>query len=179
VFESVVVRDDEMQVLGLDELFEVLGSSHRANLFVGGAVAPAAKSVVLIRGNLDSLVVPFSWFTSRPDGPKPDFSNFEVIDSGQTIKLGDYEAATDAVLYEFDAEFRRTERKRRVSEDKSFGGALRRLRLQRRLSRDDFPGLAAKTIARIERGAVKEPHGETLTAIAERLGVKPDEIATF
>ncbi len=179
VFESVFVPDDEMKVLAFDELFEVLGSEHRANLFVGGAVAPAAKSVVLIRGNLTALAVPFSWFVARPNGPKPDFSDFAIIDSGQTIKLGDYEAAADAVLYEFDGEFRKQERKRRISMDKSFGGALRRLRLQRGLSRDDFPGLSAKTIARIERGDVKEPHGDTLTAIAERLGVKPDEIASF
>lgn len=179
VFESVVAPDDEIQLLQRDDLFEVLSSAHRANLFIGGAVAPAARSVVLIRGDLTSLVVPFSWFVARPHGPKPDFSAFDIIDSGQTIQLGDYEAAADAVLYEFDAEFRKQERKRRVSSDKSFGGALRRLRLQRGLGRDDFPGLSAKTIARIERGDVKEPNGETLTAIAERLGVKPEEIATY
>lgn len=107
------------------------------------------------------------------------FSASYIIDSGQTIKLGDYEAAADAVLYEFDAEFRKQEKKRRVSADKSFGGALRRLRLQRGLSREDFSPLTAKTIARIERGDVKEPHGDTLATIADRLGVKPDEIATF
>lgn len=179
VFESVVVPDDAMQVLALDELFEVLGSPHRANLFVGGAVAPAAKSLVLIRGDLTSLVVPFAWFVARPTGPKPDFAGFKVIDSGQTIKLGNYEAASDAVLYEFDADYRKYERKRRVSENKSFGGALRRLRLQRGVGRDDFSGLSAKTIARIERGDVKEPHGETLATIAQRLGVKPEEIGTF
>ncbi len=179
VFESVVASDDEIQLLKLDDLFEVLGSAHRGNLFIGGAVAPAAKSIVLIRGDLTSLVVPFSWFTPRPNGPKPDFTDFEVIDSGQTIKLGDYEAAADAVLYEFDPEFRKQERRRRIALDKSFGGALQRLRLQRGLGRDDFPGLSAKTIARIERGDVNEPHGETLATIAERLGVEPAEIATF
>jgi hypothetical protein len=179
VCESVVVPDDEMQVLALDDLFEVLGSANRAHLFVGGSVAPAAKSVVLIRGDLTSLVVPFSWFAARPNGTKPDFADFRVSDSGQTIKLGSYEAAADAILYELDAEFRRTERKRRVTEDKTFGGALRRLRLQRGLGREDFPGLTAKTIARIKRGEVKEPHGETLRAIAQRLGVRPEEIGTF
>jgi len=180
VFESVVVPDDEMKMLGFDELFEVLGSARRANLLVGGAVAPAAKSVVLIRGDLTSLVVPFSWFVARTnERPKPNFSAFEIVDFGQTIKLGDYEAAVEAVLYEFDAEFRKQERKRRISVDKSLGGALRRLRLQRGLSRADFPGITAKTIARIERGEVKEPHGDTLGIIAEKLGVKPEEIITF
>jgi helix-turn-helix protein len=179
VFESVVAPGDEIQMLKLDDLFEALGSAHRANLFIGGVVAPAARSLVLIRGDLTSLIVPFSWFVARPNGPKPDFSAFELIDGGQTIKLGDYEAAADALLYELDAEFRQQERKRRISADRSFGGALRRLRLQLGLSREDFPGLSAKTIARIERGDVKEPHGETLTRIAERLGVKPEEIASF
>ena len=178
VFENVVVPDDEMKLLGLDDLFDVLGSEHRANLFIAGAVAPAAKSLVLIRGNLDSLVVPFGVFTPRP-GSKPDFSDFEVIDSGQTIRLGAYEAAGDAVLYELDPEFRRHERKRRIFEDKSLGGALRRLRLQRGLGRDAFPHVTAKTIARIERGEVKEPHADTLASIAETLGVKAEEISTY
>jgi Helix-turn-helix len=178
-FENVVVPDDDMQSLGLDDLFEVLGSPNRANLFIAGAVAPAAKALVLIRGNLDSLVVPYSLFAHRSTGPKPDFSDFEVIDSGQTIRLGAYEAASDSLLYELDPAFRRTEKKRRISEDKSLGGALRRLRLQHGLSRDSFPGITAKTIARIERGEVKEPHADTLSTIAAKLGVKPDEILTF
>jgi hypothetical protein len=125
------------------------------------------------------LVVPLSLFAPRPTGPKPDFSDFEVIDSGQTIRLGQYEAAADAVLYEFDPEFRRLEKKRRISEDKSLGGALRRLRLQRGLGRHAFPGITAKTIARIERGEVKEPHDDTLAAIASTLGVKPEDISTY
>lgn len=179
VFERVVVSDDEIHLMKRDDLLEVLGSEHRENLFIGGAVSQAAKSVILSRGDLTPLVVPFSWFTQRPNGPKPDFDDFEIIDSGQTIRLGDYEAAADAVLYEFDAEFRQQERKRRVSTDRSLGGALRRLRLQRGLSRGDFPGLSAKTIARIERGDVKEPHVETLATIAEQLGVKPEMIATY
>ena len=110
VFESVVVQDD-VQVLEIRRS-DVLGAARRANLFIGGAAAPAAKSIVLIRGDLTSMVVPFSWFTTRPNGPRPDFSDFEIIDSGQTIRLGKYEAATEAVLYEFDVEFRRRERKR-------------------------------------------------------------------
>jgi len=179
VFENVISSDDDMRLLGLDDLFEVLGSPNRANLFIAGAVTAAAKSLVLIRGNLDSLVVPFSLFTARPNGPKPDYSDFEIIDSGQTIRLGHYEAAVDAVLYELDVEFRRHERKRQISEDKSFGGALRRLRMQRGLARDAFAGITAKTIARIERGEVKKPHTDTVATIAARLGVKVDEIATY
>jgi hypothetical protein len=49
----------------------------------------------------DANAIP--WFRSAP---RPDFSAFSVVDSGQTIKLGDYEAATDAVLWEFDLDAR-------------------------------------------------------------------------
>jgi hypothetical protein len=179
IFSNVIVSSDEMKLLPLASLSEVLASPQRANLLIGGSVAFAAKSVVLVRGNLETLLVPFSWFTPRPKGPKPDFGDFQVIDSGQTIRLGEYEAAVDAALYEFDSDFRRVERKRRIAEDKSFGAALRRLRLQRGLSRADFGSVTAKTIARIERGEVEKPHRSTVSAIAEKLGVRAEEIESF
>jgi transcriptional regulator with XRE-family HTH domain len=51
--------------------------------------------------------------------------------------------------------------------------------LQRRLKRSDFPGVASKTIARIERSEVEKPHGKTLLTIAKRLGVRADEIENY
>ena len=39
-------------------------------------------------------LVRFSWFVARPSGPRPDLSDFKMVDSGQTIKLGNYEAAS-------------------------------------------------------------------------------------
>src|SRR5207249_10575707 len=118
---------------------------------------------------LRRLAVPFDWFKRRPGGPKPDFKNFAITDSGQTVRLGEYEAGADAILYEFDTEARRRMREREIRADQSFGGALRRLRLQKGLSRSDFPRLDAKTIARIERGEVEKPHDDTLAVIAKRL----------
>lgn len=178
LFESVVAPSEEMHLLPAHELIDVVASPRRRNLFIGGTVIPAAKAVLLLRGNLEQEAVPFSLFKARLAGPRPDYSDFEIIDSGQTVRLGKYEAAADAILYEIDSEFRRQEKKRRVSDDKSFGGALRRLRLQRGLGRDEFPGLAAKTLARIERGE-SAPHSTTLETLAETLGVKADEIATY
>lgn len=172
-------KDEERTLLKTEELVEVLASPRRPNLFIGGMVVPAAKAVLLLRGNLEPLRVPLALFKRRPNGPHPDFSDFEIIDCGQTVRLGNYEAAGDAILYELDSEFRRQEKKRRFSEDKSFGGALRRLRLQRGIARDEFPGITEKTIARLERGEVKAPHGATLATIAQKLGVKPAEIETY
>jgi hypothetical protein len=179
LFQRVVAPDNGVQLAKADDLAEILAAPDRRNYFIGGAVSPAFKSLVLYRGDLEPVVVPWSWFKARPSGPKPDFAEFDVVDAGQTVRLGNYEAATDAILYEFDADFRREQRKRRVQDDESFGGSLRRLRLQRGLSRSDFPGLSAKEIARIERGQVKRPHPETLATLARRLGVKAEDIATY
>jgi transcriptional regulator with XRE-family HTH domain len=66
-----------------------------------------------------------------------------------------------------------------VDSDRSLGGALRRLRLQKGLRQSDFPGVTAKEIARIERGEVKKPHQQTLAEIAKRMGVSADEISTY
>jgi DNA-binding Xre family transcriptional regulator len=129
---------------------------------------------------LKPLTVPFSGFEKSGTGTMPDFDRFAVIDCGQTVELGDYEAAVDAILYEYDPEYRRRISKRRLREDQSFGASLRRLRKQRGLRREDFePELSAKTIARIEQGKVKRIQKRTLSALAERLSVEADEIAAF
>jgi hypothetical protein len=77
------------------------------------------------------------------------------------------------------APLRSASKQRSIEKDASFGGALRRLRLQRGLRREDFDGISAKEIARIERGEVAKPHADTLATLAARFGVKPEEIETF
>jgi hypothetical protein len=101
------------------ELAEVLQSNHCANLLIGGFVNDANKTITLWRGNLESLTVPFSAFPKSGNGTGPDFTSFSIVDCGQTVKLGDYEAAVDAILYENDVEYRREiakKRRRRKSE---------------------------------------------------------------
>lgn len=178
LFRVVVAPDDGVRLLPTEELAEVMRDPNAADLFIGGVVDPDDKALLLYRGNLDRLVVPLQWFRPRPKA-RPDFAAFAVTDHGQTVQLGAYEAATDAILYEFDAEARRRMKERQIEQDTSFGGALRRLRLARGLGRSDFEPINAKTVARIERGEVEEPHGETLAILAKRLGVKPDQIKSY
>jgi hypothetical protein len=179
LFRQVLAKNDGVQLLPVEELVKVLTSPSRADLFIGGAAAPSYKSVVLRRGNLEPLVVPASAFKPNPRGPKPDFSRVEVIDFGQTVRLGEYEAASDAILYEVDADYRRRTKRHQLEADSTLGGALRRLRLQKGIGRGDFPGLSEKEIARIERGEVGRPHGATLDLLAERLGVPATELSTY
>jgi DNA-binding Xre family transcriptional regulator len=162
------------------ELAEVLNAENRADLFIGGFVNKATDTITFWRGNLESLTVPFSAFEKSGAGAVPNFDDFSVIDCGQTVKLGNYEAAVDAILYEYDAEFRRAISKQRLRDDRSFGAALRRLRKQRGLRREDFqPDVAAKTVARIEQGKVTRIQKTTLAALARHLAVEPEEIEGF
>ena len=163
-----------------DELAGALDADHRSDLFLGGSVDRASQTMTLWRGNLEPLTVPFSAFAKSGDGIEPDFDRFSIKDYGQTVRLGDYEAATDAILYEFDPEYRRRVSKKRQQSERSFGAALRRLRKQRGLRREDFgPNVAAKTIARIEQGRVLRIQKKTLNAIADRLRVKLEELGTY
>ncbi len=162
-----------------EELAEALSAENRSDLFIGGTVDSQNKVVTLWRGDLRSLAVPFSAFAPSGDEVKPDFKAFSVTDYGHTVRLGEYEAATDAILYEFDSDYRRTLSKQRRESERSLGAALRRLRRQRGLTQADFVPLAEKTIARIEQGKVARIHPKTLAIIADRLSVAPDEIATF
>lgn len=176
LFLSVTTGDEIQGLLPVDQLAEVLDSADRADLLIGGFATPHA--VVLYRGDLRSLVVPCDWFSTRPAGT-PDFRRLAIVDYGQTVRLGDYEVATEALLYEWDADYRRRIKERRLVEDDSFGGSLRRLRLQKGLRRTEFPGLSDKEVARIERGEVGTPHGRTLEILFRRLGVKADEIGSY
>jgi hypothetical protein len=179
IFRFVVSAGDGVRLLPTDDLTDVLASPNREDLFVGAAFALGDAAVVLHRGNLEPLVVPLAWFRARPGGPRPDPSRLAIADSGQTVRLGDYEAAADAILYEHDVAYRRRAKKRSIEQDHSFGGALRRLRLQKGLGRKDFPGVNAKEIARLERGEVKKPHAETLAIIAKRTGVPANRIGSY
>lgn len=166
--------------LPAEELAEVLAAENRADLFIGGFVNQATETITFWRGNLNSLTVPCSTFENSGDGTKPNFDALSVIDSGQTVKLGGYEAAVDAILYECDPDYRRAISQKRLQEDRSFGAALRRLRKQRGLRREDFePDVAAKTVARIEQGKVARIQKATLAALARRLAVEPAEIGSF
>jgi len=102
-----------------------------------------------------------------------------LIDFGHTIQLGPYEAAGDALLYEYDVEYRRRLNQIRRETNKGLGPSLRRVRIQKGLRQSDFPGVSAKTIARIERGEVRELQKRTRKKIASVLGIEPDEIETY
>lgn len=63
--------------------------------------------VVVLRGNLRWIRVPVHWFRPNCADPVfPDFEDIEVIDWGNTLRLGRYQASVDALLYDFDPHYR-------------------------------------------------------------------------
>lgn len=180
LFRNVIGQNSSFKTLPHDQLAEVLSASKEESrdLFIGGVIDKRSRTLALVRGNLERVVVPFSVF--RPSGTvAPDFDHFELDDYGHTIRFGDYEAAADSILYQSDADFRRRINAKRRAEDRGFGPSLRRLRILRKLGRNDFVGVSEKTVARIERGEIKKPHGQTLDVICDTLNVEPEDIESF
>jgi hypothetical protein len=179
LFDPFVWSTGNFSFLPLDELAEVLADDRRGDLFIGGYADPHTQTLTLVRGDLRRLSVPVSMFLPSGTGEEPDPFRLAFVDCGNTVRLGDYEVAADAILYEADADYRSRLLAKRRAEDKTFGACLRRLRLLRGLRQSDFGDVAAKTIGRIESGATEALHGHTLSAIAARLGIEPNEITSY
>ncbi len=179
LFAEVVRPEPSLNFLDEEDLAEVLSAPKPSELAIAASYDPAAESIYVLRGNLETLTIPAAALTNYGKGPKPDLTRLKVEDCGQSLAAGDYESSMDALLYEYDANYRRELRKKRHAEEKSLGGCLRRLRLQRGLRQSDFPEVSTKEVARIERGEVMSPHAETLEHIASRLGVSVEELAEY
>ena len=162
-----------------EELIEAVARNDALDRLIGGSVDLKAKTLTLVRGNLEAVIVPFASFQQSGDGTKADFTRFSVTDYGRTVALGEYEASADAILYEFDPDYRRRLNKQRRQDERSFGASLMRLRKQKRLKRSDFLPLSSKEIARIERNEVDKPRAKTLDVIAGRLGVRKEDIESY
>lgn len=178
VFRVVVSPGEGMKLLPMNELKDVLAAPERGDLIIGGFASPCDEIVVLYRGTLEPVVVPFAWFRRR-EGAQPRFDALAVTDFGQTVAFGDHEVATDLILYAHDAEYRRRAKQRELEHDDSFGASVRRLRLSHGLRRGDFAGISEKEVARIERGEIETPHRRTLETIAARLGVDVEELGSY
>ena len=178
LFADVVRPEPALNFLEGEELAEALAAPNAGELAIAASYDPATESIYLLRGNLETLVIPAKALTSSGEGPRPDLGRLRMEDGGQTLAAGRYEASVDALLYEYDAEYRRRLKKKRRTEEQSLGASLRRLRIQKGLRQSDFPGTSMKEIARIERGEVT-PRAATMERIAHRLGVRVAEIPDY
>jgi hypothetical protein len=167
------------KLLPKEELSEVFKLEDREDRFIGGTVDKKSGTVTLWRGNFQSISVPFTAFPSTANGIHPKFDKFSVIDYGDALRFGEYESATEAVLFEHAPDFRQRLKQKRLANEQSLGASIRRLRKQRRLTRSDFGSVDLKTLARIENGEVQSPHTSTLKEIATVLGVPLDDLSSY
>ena len=123
LFERVVGTSPGYSWLPVAELMNVVSGKDAPDRFIGGAADRHSETLALVRGNLTTLVVPFSYFIEAGDGTRPDFGDLSFADYGLTVALGSYEAASDGILYEFDAAYRRKLNKQRRQNERTFGAA--------------------------------------------------------
>jgi hypothetical protein len=133
----------------------------------------------LVRGSFEILTVPLLSFRPTSSGRRPDFGRLSIVDHGLAIAFGDYESTVDVILYDHDKEYRRRAKARERSHDKSFGAALRRLRLLRGLRQSDFFPIDEREIRRLEGNEVRQPQEDTRRILAKRLNVPFEEISTY
>jgi hypothetical protein len=179
LFRHVVLGKAGLQLVDLEALPEILSAENRDELFIAGAVVPATESVLLYNGNVEPMVLPLAWFTSPEGVASVNPEDFAIEDFGQTIRLGDFEASADAILYEFDREYRRKARRRAIDSDSSLGASIRRLRLQKGLLQSSFGAIDEKTIGRIERNEIRRPRKATLEKIAAVMEVDVEELGEY
>ena len=92
LFHPVFGLVEGFQWLPKEELVEAITRDDASDRFIGGSVDPKAKTLTLLRGDIEAVVAPFSIFPKSGDGTAPDFARLRLTDYGRTIALGDYEA---------------------------------------------------------------------------------------
>lgn len=169
---------DVQVMVKVEDLVEIVAAEHPEDFCIGVAWNQVLRTIALWRGDLSVLVVPLSAFPERAN-VRADPAHLSIEDGGQTIRLGHYEVAFSALLYERDPLYRRRAKKQMIREEQSLGASIRRLRIARGLARTDFGDIDPRTLARLERGEVDRPHQATLDRIAKHLGVSAEELATY
>jgi hypothetical protein len=96
--------------LSSEEMQEVMSDTPtiQQGLFISGFVDYVSQEVVLFKADPKSAPIIASFKLFPASGTtEPDFQKFELIDCGHTIKLGEYEASSAAILYELDSEYKK------------------------------------------------------------------------
>ncbi len=175
-----IIEVNKSNELPIDALSNILARPDRGEFVISMNLDHENKLISLLRGSLDSLLVPFDAFPKTATGQTPDFEDAEIIDYGRTIRFGDYEAGVDSILYDYDRDYRKELNKQRSETDKTLGACLRRVRLAQKLKQSDFSGVSAKEVGRIERNITQNPHTKTLRAILDQLGLEnKSELLTY
>jgi len=99
LFEKIIEKTNEYdKKLSRDEIIEIYESSKSNifNIFLAGTINKNNNTVILLRGNLQEITVPFSIFENFKF--IPDFNNLHIDDYGYTIGFGEFESTPEYIL---------------------------------------------------------------------------------
>jgi hypothetical protein len=82
-------------VLTLEEIQDIsLADNQEYHVFCG--MIDSYGDVTLYRMECDPITVPHEWFEKRE--VKPDFKDFQIIDNGRAVRLGECRVATGVII---------------------------------------------------------------------------------
>lgn len=76
--------------------------------FTGGFTDRDSETLFLLRGDKKVFAVPFAFFEPSGTPPNltiPDFDQLGIIDFGQAIRLGEYEASYTSIMHVYDPDY--------------------------------------------------------------------------
>ena len=156
-------------------LCEAIHAAESARL-IGAVPDLALAALTVFRADLSAICLPAHWFEQSGDNGLNDIRALKLEEDGSVVKIGSRRWQSHQIISSFDANFRRTLRRLELTQNDSLGALIRRTRKERRLGREEFPGIDAKTIARIERNEIMRPQRETLRLIAQTLGIPVEQL---
>lgn len=83
-----------------EEIQEIESLPNPQDYAIRADVIINSRTLLIQRGDGSLIKAPFDIFEPTGNGIIPSFLDFEIIDYGQTLRLGLYEAAFDAVIEE-------------------------------------------------------------------------------
>ena len=157
------------------QTLEILEAPDRRERLIGGLLDAPTATVTFWSGDLRPLVLQTDWIGQRVGTKELGAGGWRIADGGRVVEIGSSKLPAHDILCQGDVEFRRELRRRRWAADESLGGRVRVLRKKLGLRREDFPGIDAKTVARIERNEIRRPQRETLRLISQTLGLSDEQ----
>lgn len=95
-----LVQTEPTAIVSQEEYDEIAQDEHPENYFICGH--QFMDSIIFNRIGREPIRVPnslFGWSNITPD-----FDKFQIIDAGQTVKFGDYEADVSAIIHDIESE---------------------------------------------------------------------------
>jgi len=86
----------------MNDWFKVVNATNDKPLAICGVLDTESRDLLLMLKNSEVFIISLDSFEPSGDGTAPDFSDFSIIDCGQTLKFGPYEASVEAVLKEIN-----------------------------------------------------------------------------